>query len=360
VSYLLCIETANPAFYHSQEKVAEFYMGTTGNTEHHRKIRAIAGRSGIKGRYSVIRDYSTTPEKFIFYPRTPGLDPVPGVAARMELFHTEALKLSLEAIKKIKNFDQVKNRVTHIITVTCTGLSAPGLDIELMHHLGLRPTTKRSSVNFMGCNAAVIAMKQADDICRSHNSALVLIVCTELCTIHFQKEYSEDYLLSNLLFGDGAAALLIGGNNEGVHPSYPIAMLGGFQSLVIHEGIREMAWHISEKGFIMNLTSYVSGLLNQNIEQLLSQNGIHKKDIGRWAIHPGGKRILDDFCAAMGLEKQKLSESYDVLEEFGNMSSATVLFVLQRLLNKKQTDGQIYAAAFGPGLSIESMVLTHA
>ena len=359
MSYLLCIEKENPPFYHSQEQVARFYSNTTNNSVDQRKIRAIAARSGIKGRYSAIPDFSADPQDFTFFPKNHALEPLPGVGPRMDLFKLESLKLSLAAVQRIRNFQNVRERITHLITVTCTGLSAPGLDIELMRHLELNPATQRSSVNFMGCNAAVIAMKQANDICLAHTGALVLVVCTELCTIHFQKEYSEDYLLSNLIFGDGAAALLIGSRKEEIHPSYPVAEIRSFHSLIIHEGIREMAWHITEKGFIMNLTSYVSGMLNSRIGQLFQQNGFEPDETDQWAIHPGGKRILEDFIAELGLKREQLSESFDVLEQYGNMSSATILFVLQRVLEKKQ-QGRIFAAAFGPGLSIESMVLSHA
>src|SRR6185437_7951648 len=116
---------------------------------------------------------------------------------------------SIKAVEKIQNFHSIKKTITHIITVTCTGLFAPGLDIELIRYLGLNTNIERSSINFMGCNAAILALKNADYICKSNPNATVLIVCTELCTLHFQKKYNDDYLLSNMLFGDGCAAVLV-------------------------------------------------------------------------------------------------------------------------------------------------------
>jgi predicted naringenin-chalcone synthase len=261
-------------------------------------------------------------------------------------------------VNKISGFNKIKHRITNIITVTCTGLFAPGLDIELMEKLGLKPTTQRSSVNFMGCNAAVLALKQADLVCRNNKEALVLVVCTEVCTIHFQKEYSQDYILSNLLFGDGAAAMLVGPETEKISDTFRGAEIVSFHSLIIYEGCHDMAWQITDKGFIMNLTSYVSGLLNRNIESLLRSSGIHTEEVSGWAIHPGGKKILDDFCGVMQIEKEKLKESYGVLSSYGNMSSATILFVLKQMLESGEyLNGRIYAAAFGPGLSIESLLL---
>jgi predicted naringenin-chalcone synthase len=358
LSYLLCIETATPVFEHLQEKVAEFYAFTTTDEAVKRKINAVSKKSGIRKRFSVLEDFSQKPGEFKFFPNDSAQEAMPGVEARMAVYKKEALRLSCDAVNKISGFNKIKHRITNIITVTCTGLFAPGLDIELMEKLGLKPTTQRSSVNFMGCNAAVLALKQADLVCRNNKEALVLVVCTEVCTIHFQKEYSQDYILSNLLFGDGAAAMLVGPETEKISDTFRGAEIVSFHSLIIYEGCHDMAWQITDKGFIMNLTSYVSGLLNRNIESLLRSSGIHTEEVSGWAIHPGGKKILDDFCGVMQIEKEKLKESYGVLSSYGNMSSATILFVLKQMLESGEyLNGRIYAAAFGPGLSIESLLL---
>jgi predicted naringenin-chalcone synthase len=261
----------------------------------------------------------------------------------------------------MKDFEKMKSNITHIITVTCTGLFAPGLEIELIRELGLRPETERAPVNFMGCNAAMLALKQADYICKSYLNALVLIVCTEICTIHFQRDFSDDYIISNLTFGDGSSAALVAAEKKIPGTQFKPVKLRFFQSQVVYKGYDEMNWRITEKGFIMKLGSSVPDYLSENIGELLSSSGIQKKDIKHWAIHPGGKRVLECFASAMKLEKEDLSSSYHVLENYGNMSSVTIMFVLKHLLENDNVSDKdsIFAAAFGPGLTIEAAVMDY-
>jgi predicted naringenin-chalcone synthase len=362
VSYLLCIETANPKHLHKQNDFTEFYCNSVSHDETaERKIKVIANKSSIKERYSVIPDFSLKAQDFTFFEKNKSLEPSPLLSKRMAIYNKEALQLSLQAIHKIEGINELKEKITHIITVTCTGLFAPGLDIELINALKLKPNTNRSSINFMGCNAAVLALKQAHQICNSTPNSVVLIVCTELCTIHFQKNYSDDYILSNLLFADGSAAAIVSSNNISINKKYTPLKLNSFHSLIIEEGLKEMAWQVTETGFIMNLTSYVSPLLKKHLPNLLDHLHINKSDIQHWAVHPGGKRILDDFCSTLSLNESDLKDSYQTLENYGNMSSPTILFVLKNLLQNNQIKKEetIYAVAFGPGLSIESVLLKH-
>lgn len=364
LSYILAIETANPRYFHTQKEFSEFYGNAipAEDLSSIRKINLVAHKSGINTRYSVIPDYSGRTEEYLFYPKNKSLEPIPMLGERMSLFRKEGLQLSLDAINKIENLENIKSKITHIITVTCTGLYAPGLDIELVDALSLDPSSARSSINFMGCNAAVLALKQADDICGNNKDALVLIVCTELCTIHFQKSFEDDYILSNLLFGDGSAAVLVGSDNNEISEKYHPVRIENFNSFIINEGRNDMAWQISEKGFLMNLTSYVSPLLNRHLPELMNKMQISKNDINHWAIHPGGKKIVDDFCKTLDLPADKFEASYKTLEDYGNMSSPTVLFVLKYLLENSEfkKDENIFLAAFGPGLSIETALLTYA
>jgi predicted naringenin-chalcone synthase len=213
----------------------------------------------------------------------------------------------------------------------------------------------------MGCNAAILALNSADSICNSIPKSKVLIVCLELCSIHFQKNYTDDYILSSALFGDGCAAVLVESNKSEL-PYYEGLKIKSFNSLLIHKGSQEMAWQITEKGFIMNLSSYVSELINGSLKEFLQSISLDKRLIDHWAIHPGGKKILDDFSETLGLDKKVLQHSYDVLRKYGNMSSATVLFVLKQVIESNITskkDETIFSAAFGPGLSIETMQLQY-
>jgi predicted naringenin-chalcone synthase len=357
VSYIAAIEIAVPEYCHARDTISAFFQNSTEDEKIKRKIKAVSNKSGIETRYSVINDYSASPDDFTFFPKTKTLEPAPNLSSRMSLFKQHATALSIKAIQKIKHFESIKDSLTHIITVTCTGLFAPGLDIEIVRELNLNPSIQRSSLNFMGCNAAILALNSANAICKSNTNAKVLIVCTELCTIHFQKNYSDDYILSTALFGDGCGVILVESQAPPL-PYYQNLKILGFNSFLIHKGYNDMAWQLSETGFIMNLSSYVSGIINENIKQLLGNASIDIQSIDLWAIHPGGKRILDDFATALNLKQDDLHDSYEILKNYGNMSSATVLFVLKQLietntLSKKNKN--IFAAAFGPGLSIETM-----
>ena len=361
MSYITAIETSVPEYCHTQEAITSFYENSTSDLAIKRKIRVIASKAEIDTRYSVLSDFSNIPDNYTFFSKNSSLEPEPNLTQRMACFKTEALKLSLKAINKIKNIDVVKNSITHIITVTCTGLFTPGLEVEIIKELDLKPTTQRSSINFMGCNAAILALNSADSICNSIPKSKVLIVCLELCSIHFQKNYTDDYILSSALFGDGCAAVLVE-SNKSEPPYYEGLKIKSFNSLLIHKGSQEMAWQITEKGFIMNLSSYVSELINGSLKEFLQSISLDKRLIDHWAIHPGGKKILDDFSETLGLDKKVLQHSYDVLRKYGNMSSATVLFVLKQVIESNITskkDETIFSAAFGPGLSIETMQLQY-
>ncbi|MHA4739308.1 UbiA family prenyltransferase [Dyadobacter sp. MSC1_007] len=360
LSYLSSIETAVPEYGYAQETLTDFYLRSTDDLTTRRKIRIVAGKTGIEKRYSVIGDFDKKPEAFEFFNKNATLLPEPGLTQRMQLYQKHATALSRKAVEKIADFEHIKKSITHLITVTCTGMFAPGLDVELMRELDLDPTIERSAVNFMGCNAAILALKNADAICRSNDGAKVLVVCTELCSIHFQKRYNDDYLLSNMLFGDGAAALLVSSKPD---DGYLHAVkIDGFNSMILHNGYSDMAWQLSETGFIMNLSSYVPDLIRENIKPMLNAVGLKAGDYRHWAVHPGGKRIVDDFAAALELDKCLLAPTYNVLKNYGNMSSPTVLFVLKEVLEKAKPEekrDRIFTAAFGPGLSIETMQLQY-
>jgi alpha-pyrone synthase len=361
LSYILDIQIAVPEFKHSQENVMNFYCNSTDDESIKRKIKVISTKAKINHRYSIVNDFSSEPKDYTFFPKNRFIEPEVGISERMQLFKQHACKLSIKAVKKIKNFDQLKNSITHIITVTCTGLSAPGLDIEIARELQLNNNIQRNSINFMGCNAAILALKNADAICKSTADANVLIVCTELSTLHFQKNYEDDYITSTALFGDGCAAMIIS-SIKPQKPFYAPIKIVSFHSTLLHAGANEMAWHISDKGFIINLTSYVSQLINGRIKEMLNSININTNKIDYWAIHPGGKKILDDFREALNLSENKLKNSYDVLKNYGNMSSPTVLFVLKQIIetNTSEKNGEtIFTAAFGPGLSIETMLLEY-
>ena len=355
MSRIVSIGTAVPAYCHQQDNILQFMQKVYAfNEAEQRRLRFLYRQSGIRQRYSVIPDYSRPVNDWKFYPQTEGLEPFPSLEQRMAVYHKKAPLLSVDAIRNCLDGVLPLKEITHLITVSCTGMSAPGLELQLMALLDLNKNVFRTSVNFMGCYAAIQAMKLADAFCKSDKQANVLIVCTELCTLHFQREPTIDNITSSLLFGDGSAALLMTNEENGNDGLY----LNNFYSEVIARGKRDMAWELSSTGFLMTLSGYVPELIEEDFKGIV-QRSLHQSnwcidDVTDWCIHPGGKRILQAIEHSVAVPKESLQTSYMVLNNYGNMSSATILFVLKELLQKKTSTRNILGAAFGPGLAIET------
>jgi predicted naringenin-chalcone synthase len=237
-------------------------------------------------------------------------------------------------------------------------MSAPGLDLQVMELMDLPRHIYRTSVNFMGCYAAIHAMRMGDMICRSEPGAKVLIVCTELCTLHFQREATIDQMASAMLFSDGAAAILMTADS---HPGRGLH-IDNFYAEVVPRGKSDMAWELSSSGFLMTLSGYVPDLIGEDIEPLvqraLAKNNWALDEITHWCVHPGGRKILDKIGSSLGIEKEALSHSYQVLRHFGNMSSPTILFVMKDMLHQVdyQRQNRMMGLAFGPGLTMETFM----
>jgi predicted naringenin-chalcone synthase len=333
-----------------------YFMQTiyAANEEDKRKMRFIYQRSGIEQRYSVLPDYSKPIFEWKFYPQTENLEPFPSLEQRMVLYQKHAPQLSVDAIRDCLNHSHDHRSITHLITVSCTGMSAPGLDLQVAELMDFQKNIFRTSINFMGCYAAIHGLKIADAICSANAAARVLIVCTELCTLHFQRQATMDNISSSLLFGDGAAAALITGNDSKEKGLY----LDRFHSEIIPKGRRDMAWELSSSGFVMTLSGYVPDLIEEDFHSIadhaLEEENIKRKDISHWCIHPGGKRILEAIQHSLQLDADELRSSYEVLKEFGNLSSATILFVLKKMMKQKTSIRKLFGAAFGPGLTVET------
>ncbi|WP_223652745.1 type III polyketide synthase [Hymenobacter psoromatis] len=364
-SYLGAIGTATPAHRLAQPVIADFMAGALQlDADGTRKLRALYRVSGIEHRYSVLADYGRANGDYEFFPNTPGLEPFPTVSQRMAAYRREALPLALAAVREsLRQAPGIEaGSLTHLITVSCTGLYAPGLDIELVAALGLPLHVRRTCVNFMGCYAAVNALRLADSIVRADSAARVLVVSVELCTLHFQKSHEEDHLVSNALFGDGAAAALVLG--QPLPGPTPCLALQAFHCGLAPEGTKDMAWHIGDFGFEMTLSGYVPALIERGIGQLtaelLKDLPVRREDIRHFALHPGGRKILEAIEKALNLSRDDNRHAYRVLREFGNMSSATVLFVLRELLSTASSadnGAPVLSCAFGPGLTMEAMLL---
>ncbi len=372
---IISIGTAVPRYRIRQSEVAEFMARTLQMNEREKqRLLALYRASGISYRYSVLPDYATdeAADSDKFFPENINLEPFPSISQRMEVYQEKALALSMAAVEdclsQIHQFD--KQLITHLITVSCTGMYAPGLDIELIHQLRLNHQVQRTAINFMGCYAAFNALKVADSIIRSDPEAQVLLVCTELCSIHFQTIKDEDNMLANALFGDGSAAALLSG-------SYYAGLrldVENFYCDLVPEGKKDMAWKIGDFGFEMRLSAYVPEIIKSGITRLtanlMSKLAMPADDdfevpseTGKadfYAIHPGGKRIIQSIEEVLNLEKDQNYFSYQVLKKYGNMSSPTILFVLKAMLanfTALDADKTVLALAFGPGLTLESMLL---
>lgn len=358
MSKIIHIGTASPAYQHKQDDILQFMQQIYAtNRNDHRKLKFLYYQSGIQYRYSVLADYSRPENEWTFYPRAENPETFPSLEQRMAAYQKHAAPLSADAIKNCLTSKLHLHQITHLITVSCTGMSAPGLDLQIVELLNLPLTICRSSINFMGCYAAIHALKTADSICRSDTSAKVLIVCTELCTLHFQKTPSTDNIISSTLFADGAAAALITSDQ---YPA-PGLKLEHFYSEIIPKGKKDMTWELSSSGFLMTLSGYISELIKEDFESLINRAllAAHKtkEQITGWCIHPGGKRILQAVEKSLHLKKDDLTLSYRILEEHGNMSSPTILFVLKQMMQeKRQRNDCIFGVAFGPGLTMETFI----
>ncbi|MCU0419063.1 MAG: type III polyketide synthase [Cyclobacteriaceae bacterium] len=363
MSFITALGTATPPTRLAQSTIADFMIKAMQlEGDEARKLRALYRATGIDFRHSVIEDYGRH-EAFAFYANSDTMEPFPTTRQRLELYRTHSVALSeraiREAVKHLTDFQW--GAITHLVVVSCTGMYAPGLDIDLVKALGLRSNVQRLCINFMGCYAAFNGIKLADTFCQADANAKVLVVCTELCSIHFQKKNTEDNLLANALFADGSAAVLVEGKPRA---GLNLKPEGFFCDLAL-QGEREMAWTVGDLGFEMRLTSYVPDIIRHGIRALtntlLGNLHVSFDDISYFAIHPGGKKILEAIEEALTITKTQNQHAYQVLRNHGNMSSPTVLFVLQALratLNGVDSDKKILSFAFGPGLTLESMVLS--
>ena len=270
--------------------------------------------------------------------------------------------------------------ITHLVTVSCTGFSAPGFEIAVQEELGLRYDLQRIHIGFMGCYAAFPALRAAQAICRADRNAKVLILGAEFCTIHFQDDRDRDTLVANSLFADGLSAAIVSADpadSARTERGRPLFAIEGLSSHLVGGGDRMMAWTIGDSGFKMRLSSYVPRAIESNIDgiidSLCKDTGIRRKKIGAWAVHPGGRAILDHLAQRLRMPKRNFAESYAILKRYGNMSSVTIFFVLAQLVANQARKGwfgsaavrlqapgadKVFAAAFGPGLTVESAILT--
>ncbi|WP_181151424.1 type III polyketide synthase [Sphingobacterium gobiense] len=360
---LTSIATAVPRYGQKQMQIFEVVKKIHANTEEdERKLRFMYRSSGIDTRYSVVPDFCPDIGDSKLLVNDSDTTIQRKLEDRLTIYDDEAIKLAAEVVEKCLPDEIERDKITHLITVSCTGVKAPGIDIGLIQRFNLRSDICRTSVNFMGCYAAIHGLKQAYYITEKDIDAKVLLVCVELCTLHFQTDRTIDNVTSTIIFGDGAAAALIEGDNARTSGW----QLADFYSEINFDGIDDMAWRISANGFLMTLTSQIPAILERTcdavIGRALQRYNIGKDDVDLWCVHPGGKKILEAIERGADITKEQLNASYEVLRDYGNMSSPTVLFVLEKMIRNsphRAKKKNMVGMAFGPGLTLETFYLYH-
>lgn len=312
------------------------------------KMQKISAGASIESRYTVLQP-AFGPGGFY----QPGSFPTTG--ERMKTYQREAPVLALQAVEALRRRDDRFDRVTHLIVTSCTGFYAPGLDIDIVRDAGLAPSVQRTLIGFMGCHAGLIGLRNAKQVVEADPEAVVLMVNLELCSLHLQQTERMDRLVSFLLFADGAAASLITSRPDGLR-------LNACASHLSVADAERMAWHIEDHGFAMTLDARLPARIRQWFRTTEALSGVPGEPRPEWwAVHPGGRLILDGVQDACGLTDEQMELSRSVLRRFGNMSSASIMFILQDLMAGACGGGPPSAGramAFGPGLTVETLDFT--
>lgn len=357
------IETLTPEGAYSQEYASGKMQEWVDDERQRRLIRALYRRSGIDKRHSVITSFDKNLPGDFFPLGSDGQRRELTTAERNQIYTRESKRLAVDlarqTIERCPGLDA--SEVTHVITVSCTGFCNPGPDYHIVNELGLSYATQRYNLGFMGCYAAFPGLRMARQFCEADPEAVVLVMCLELCTLHLQINGGEESMLANSLFADGAAAVIVSARQPQQDQS--CYRFGAFHSGLIPSGIGDMAWTIGDHGFDISLSSYVPKIIGANIRDavrpVLASRRFELEDITSWAVHPGGKAIVDKVAESLELDAEQVAASRKILRQYGNMSSATVLFVLQEILRQQDRPLQedVCAMAFGPGLTVEMGLL---
>jgi predicted naringenin-chalcone synthase len=331
--------------------VHEAFVGYAHGMLQEERSRALflrmAERSGIAARYSPLfvngMQQSGGVDAYALYQS----GSFPSTAKRMALYRQFAPVLMRRALDRLALSEDERRRIRHVLVTSCTGFYAPGLDFDAVDYLGLDPSVERTMIGFMGCYAAMNALKQARHIVRSEPDDSVLVINLEICTLHLQESQNLGEVLSFLVFGDGCAASLVSARQCGLE-------LVGFRAIRLENTGHLITWDIGDQGFDMVLSGQVPGAVGQAL-QAHKEDFVQGGSVRLWAVHPGGRSVLDAVEEALALPPDALQASRDVLRRYGNMSSATVMFVLESLMRTATAGERGCAMAFGPGLTAETM-----
>ena len=324
-----------------------------------RRIEKLYRLTHVERRHSVLLNSDGADEQLVQEFLQPKGDDAshagPTLAERMALYESCAPPLALDAAQKaLDDADIAPDRITHIITVSCSGFMAPGVDAYLIEQLGLGRNTERTHVGFMGCHGAMNAIRVARGYVESNPAACVLIVAVELCSIHYQYSEDDETNLANGLFADGAAAMVLQQMPANTAPAWRCAATG---SCLLPDSKAAMTWKIRNHGFLMGLSKEVPEIIKANLVPWLvpwlAEQGLLYDDIESWAVHPGGPAILNAVKGSLFLRREDLVSSWGVLRDFGNMSSPTIFFVMDAM-RRREAPLPCVALGFGPGLAVEA------
>ncbi len=352
-SHILSIGTALPNFSYTQEEIASSLIHNLGwKNKQASFLKKIFSKAKIQRRYSVLPDFKLSNKGLLFD------NSLPSTAERNAIYKKEAPKLAHKAaFTAIDRWGGKAEDITHVISVSCTGMTAPGIECSLVQSLKLNPSVNRLGINFMGCFGAFKGLSIADSLAKNNPKHRILLVCTELCSLHFQTGFILDNIIGNALFADGAAAVIVG-----CHPyenEKPLWAMKNHTSFLLENSSNEMTWEIGDTGFLMKLSKEIPQALSENIRSFVHTLSpeLQQNSACNWAVHPGGKAILEKITDALDLPKESIQPSWDTLSSHGNMSSATFLFVLERTLEHAELHPLCCGLGFGPGLSIEGVLL---
>jgi alpha-pyrone synthase len=344
--YLNRIETAVP-LNDGHGKFLSFIPQLIPDERASKLVARLASKSQIEHRYTTLTPSSRAEvmdEEGFFRPGD-----FASTAKRMQKYKEEAFPLAARAIAPLLEGLEPRS-ISHLIVTSCTGFYAPGLDLEIQSRFGLRTDLERTVIGFMGCYAAFNALKAARHIVRSQPEACVMVVNLELCSLHLQESADPEKILGYMQFADGCAASIVSSRPEGL-------LLERFQTEVFDEGSDLIQWHVGNHGFEMVLSMDVPGALSKALPVIFPRilSAAERAETRLWAIHPGGRSILDAVQTKLELTESEMSASREVLRNYGNMSSATIMFVLKSLLESHDLSGPGAAMAFGPGMTVEAL-----
>lgn len=353
---LIDITKASPPYKVLQSFAAEELKERMGGTSAvSRMIDMAANQSGIDHRFFVIPDGDNKSSEKFFTKDEKHFSP--DTKTRMSEYEKWATLLVINAVRELGEKNKIDfTTIDRLITISCTGFFAPGLDYELIREFKISPSVKRTNIGFMGCAASLIGVNSVWEAMKQNQNENILMVSVELCSLHLQTEPTRDNILANMIFADGAAAALFSKTNTSIRPKLEIEFA---ESFLFENSAKFMGWKIGNNGFEMMLSSELPKIIlnsaSPRAKEILLNKGFNISQIKHWALHPGGRAILDSLQNGLELSDEQLKPSREILKNYGNLSSVSILFVLNNIMenNLLQKDEYCCAIAFGPGLTME-------